>query len=96
MMILLTYDVNLTTESGKKRLHKIAKLCEKYGIRVQNSVFEISVDNVQLIELKSKILNIVDEEYDSVRIYKLSKKWSENLEIIGLGKGFNQDDTLIF
>ena len=38
MLVLITYDVNTETASGKKRLRKVAKQCENYGRRVQNSV----------------------------------------------------------
>lgn len=44
MLLLITYDVNVTEEGGKKRLRTVAKICENYGIRVQNSVFECNVD----------------------------------------------------
>ena len=38
MLVLITYDVNTETASGKKRLRKVAKECQNYGQRVQNSV----------------------------------------------------------
>lgn len=95
MMIILTYDVNVTTESGNRRLRKVAKLCENYGIRVQNSVFELLVDNAQFITIKSKILSIIDKDCDSVRYYKLGSNWSNKIEIIGKNTIVQQDGTLI-
>ena len=44
MMVLLTYDVDVTSTEGRGRLRRVAKLCESYGIRVQNSVFEMMID----------------------------------------------------
>lgn len=44
MLMLVTYDVNTSSSAGQKRLRKVAKLCERYGLRVQNSVFELLVD----------------------------------------------------
>lgn len=41
MLVLITYDVNTETASGKKRLRKVAKECQNYGQRVQNSVFAL-------------------------------------------------------
>lgn len=41
MMVLITYDVNTQDSSGKKRLRSVAKRCEKYGQRVQNSVLSV-------------------------------------------------------
>ena len=45
MMILITYDINTETPTGAKRLRKVAKACQNYGQRVQNSVFECLVDS---------------------------------------------------
>jgi CRISPR-associated protein Cas2 len=41
--IVVTYDVNTEDAAGRKRLRKVAKICEAYGQRVQKSVFECSV-----------------------------------------------------
>ena len=40
MMVLITYDVDTMSETGSKRLRKVAKECVNHGRRVQNSVFE--------------------------------------------------------
>lgn len=55
MLVLVTYDVNTSSAAGQKRLRKVAKLCERYGLRVQNSVFEVLVDAAQLAVLKSDL-----------------------------------------
>lgn len=44
MLVLITYDVNTTDAAGKRRLRNVAKLCVAHGQRVQNSVFECSLD----------------------------------------------------
>lgn len=51
MLVLIAYDVETLTKEGRRRLHKVAKLCMNYGQRVQNSVFECSVDPAQLSRL---------------------------------------------
>ena len=51
MMLVVTYDVDTTNASGQKRLRKVAKICERYGMRVQNSVFEVLLDAAQLVVL---------------------------------------------
>lgn len=95
MMILLTYDVDFTKPNGAKRLRKVAKLCERYGVRVQNSVFEIMIDSAQLISFKSELSKIIDEKTDSVRFYRLGNKWETKIDILGVEKGFAQDRPLI-
>ena len=56
MLMLITYDVNVTEEGGKKRLAKIAKICKNHGIRVQNSVFECEIDPATWVTFKDKLL----------------------------------------
>lgn len=56
MLVLITYDVNTETVSGKKRLRKVAKQCENYGRRVQNSVFECILDQAQSVVLKQSLI----------------------------------------
>ena len=71
MMLVVTYDVDTTNASGQKRLRKVAKICERYGMRVQNSVFEVLLDAAQLVVLKHELEKIIDTEQDSVRFYRL-------------------------
>jgi CRISPR-associated protein Cas2 len=71
MDLLITYDVNTETNAGKRRLRKVAEVCLAYGQRVQKSVFECSLDEMQLISLKHRLLQCIDEQEDSLRIYRL-------------------------
>lgn len=95
MMIVLTYDVDFTQPNGAKRLRKVAKLCEQYGVRVQNSVFEIMMDSSQLASFKSNLLEIIDKKKDSVRFYRLGNNWENKIDILGIEKGFQQDQPII-
>ncbi|MCC8042469.1 MAG: CRISPR-associated endonuclease Cas2 [Oscillospiraceae bacterium] len=83
MNILLTYDVNTSASDGAKRLRKVAKQCEKYGLRVQDSVFELDVDMAQLTVLTNELEKIIDEKKDSIRIYHLGKNLKEHITVIG-------------
>ncbi len=96
MMILLTYDVNTETVSGKKRLRKVAKICLNYGIRVQNSVFECSLDASQLVTFRAEILDVIDETKDSVRIYNLGNDYKKKVEHYGIKVAPDQEGSLIF
>ncbi|MGN0601837.1 MAG: CRISPR-associated endonuclease Cas2 [Oscillospiraceae bacterium] len=96
MLILITYDVNTEDKIGKMRLRKVAKLCVDYGQRVQNSVFECSLDSVQLFELKTKLLKIIDLKRDSLRIYNLGNNFSNKVEHFGIKETYMPYDTLIF
>ena len=95
MYILVTYDVNTESKDGQRRLYKVARLCKDYGQRVQNSVFECILTEVQLAQLKSKLLSAMDTVHDSIRIYFLNK--NENRRIIALGadRSVDVEGTLI-
>lgn len=95
MMIIISYDVDFTETHGAKRLRKVAKICGRYGVRVQNSVFETIVDSAQFALLKSELNNVIDIERDTVRFYNLGNKWDSKISSIGKDKGFKQDDVLI-
>ena len=55
MMVVLSYDVDTSDSAGAKRLRKVAKVCEAYGCRVQNSVFELLIEPAQLVALKARL-----------------------------------------
>ena len=95
MLVLITYDVNTETATGRKRLRKVAKQCTNYGRRVQNSVFECILDNAQLVTLKAILADTIDESVDSLRFYYLGNKYQTKVEHIGVGRGIAVDDTLI-
>ncbi len=83
MLVLITYDVNVVSEGGQKRLRHISKSCLDYGMRVQNSVFECEVSPAQFVVLKDQLLRIIDPEKDSLRFYMLGKKGRQKVEHIG-------------
>ena len=62
MLILVTYDVSLTDAGGQKRLRRVAKVCQNYGVRVQNSVFECVVDEAQFVLLRDRLKKEIARE----------------------------------
>ena len=66
MMVLISYDVSTTSPAGKKRLRKVAKECQNHAQRVQNSVFEADLDYSSFLKLKEKLMDLIDEEEDSL------------------------------
>lgn len=95
MMILITYDVDTTTNDGKKRLRHVAKECVNYGRRVQNSVFECLLTESQFCILKSNLESIISTDQDSIRFYFLGKNWNKRIEYIGKNTTFAIDSELI-
>ncbi len=95
MMVLVTYDVSTTDKAGQRRLQKVAKTCQNFGQRVQNSVFECSISSEQLVRLKSELLNLIDPNADSLRFYFLGNNWQHRVEHVGAKSVTPIDDPLI-
>lgn len=95
MMVLITYDVSTIDKAGQSRLRKVARVCVNYGQRVQNSVFECSLDPGQLLIVKEKLRDIIDHTEDSLRFYNLGKNWSRRLEVMGKNDSYNPDSDLL-
>ncbi|MBI4741638.1 MAG: CRISPR-associated endonuclease Cas2 [Betaproteobacteria bacterium] len=73
MLIIVCYDVNTETKAGRRRLRRVAKVCEGTGQRVQKSVFECKIDLVQLEELERRLVAEIDAEQDCLRLYRLAE-----------------------
>lgn len=95
MFVLITYDVNITSVNGAKRLRNVARVCKDYGKRVQNSVFECLLTEAQLVVLKNQLNKIIDKKQDSIRIYLLGKNWKNKVDNIGQNTGLDFSDELI-
>ncbi|WP_243290906.1 CRISPR-associated endonuclease Cas2 [Bacillus sp. FJAT-47783] len=96
MLVLITYDVSTVSSAGQKRLRKVAKVCQNYGQRVQNSVFECIVDATQFVSLKIELADIIDEGQDSLRFYRLGDNYKTKVEHIGVKESVDLEGPLIF
>ena len=73
----------------------MSKTCQKYGQRVQNSVFECLIDYGTFLTLKKDLLEIINKETDSLRFYHLGNKWDCKVEHVGAKAGFNFNEPII-
>jgi CRISPR-associated protein Cas2 len=71
MRLIVCYDVNTETRAGRRRLRRVAKVCESMGQRVQKSVFECQVELMQMEELERRLLAEIDLAQDNLRLYRL-------------------------
>ena len=95
MMVLVSYDVSTTDAAGRKRLRKVAKQCQNYGQRVQNSVFEIDTDYGTFLKVKDALLKLIDEEQDSLRFYYLGNNWERRIEHFGAKESYDPEGVII-
>jgi CRISPR-associated protein Cas2 len=71
VLVIICYDVNTETKEGRRRLRRVAKVCESTGQRVQKSVFECQVDLARLETLERELLAEIDLQLDCLRLYRL-------------------------
>ena len=71
MLVLVCYDVNTETSAGRRRLRRVAKVCESTGQRVQKSVFECQVDVAQFETLERRLLADINPDQDCLRLYRM-------------------------
>jgi len=95
MMVLVTYDVKTENAAGRRRLRQIAKICEDFGQRVQNSVFECLVDPAQWTELRKRLTDVYDGAEDSLRFYFLGRNWQRRVEHVGAKPTYDPQGPLI-
>lgn len=94
LLVLITYDVNTETDSGKRRLRKVAKACTNYGQRVQHSVFECVMDAAKAREVKDILEKLIDKSKDSLRFYYLGNNYKGKVEHIGVKASFDMEGLL--
>jgi len=73
MLIIVTYDVSTETREGRRRLRRVAKVCESMGQRVQKSVFECQVNDMQLEQLERALLAEINDTEDNLRFYRITE-----------------------
>lgn len=95
LLVLITYDVSTTDAAGRKRLTRVAKMCQNFGQRVQNSVFECVLDTTQFRHLKHELKALIDVEKDSLRFYNLGDKYKTKVEHIGTKESYDMEGPLI-
>ncbi len=94
-MVLVTYDVEVSSEGGARRLRRVAKACENRGQRVQFSVFEIEVEPDQWTFLRANLESIIDPSKDSLRYYFLGSNWQRRVEHVGTKPALDLNGPLI-
>lgn len=94
MFVLVTYDVSSSSPGGERRLRRVAKICVEHGQRVQNSVFECTLDPAQYELMKHQLLDEIDTTKDSLRFYRLGKSYVDRIEHFGAKETYDPEGFL--
>jgi CRISPR-associated protein Cas2 len=95
MLVVVAYDVSTESETGRKRLRQVARVCEDVGQRVQNSVFECLVDAAQWTKLRARLIDVAELEEDSLRFYFLGDNWQRRVEHMGVKVTYDPQGPLV-
>lgn len=83
MYVILVYDINLEEKEGQKILRNVFKICKKYLVHIQNSVFEGELLESQEMQLRLELNKYIREDKDSIILFKSrSQKWLDK-EFLG-------------
>jgi CRISPR-associated protein Cas2 len=95
VMVVVAYDVSTENDAGRRRLRRVAKICEDAGQRVQNSVFECLVDASQWAKIRAQLVNEAETTEDSLRFYFLGDTWHRKVEHVGAKKTYHPQGPLV-
>ena len=95
MLIIIAYDVSTETAAGRRRLRRVAKICEAMGQRVQKSVFECQVDQMRLEALECALLAAIDEKEDNLRLYRITEPAEVHVKQYGHFRSIDFEGTLV-
>jgi len=66
MLRLIAYDI-----ADPKRLHRVAEVCEDFGVRVQNSLFECWLEEEQFGKFWGRLAGLIHQDQDRLVAYTL-------------------------
>jgi CRISPR-associated protein Cas2 len=95
MLIIVTYDVSTETPAGRKRLRRVAKACEAMGQRVQKSVFECQVNEMQFEQLERTLLAEIDNKEDNLRFYRITEPVEVRVKQFGTFRSVDFEGLLL-
>jgi CRISPR-associated protein Cas2 len=87
MLTLIAYDI-----TDPKRLHKIAKTCEDYGVRVQFSVFECRLEAARFEHFWAALNALMDPATDRLVAYPVCARCAREIRDAG---GMIHNETVI-
>jgi CRISPR-associated endoribonuclease Cas2 len=95
VLVIVCYDVNTETRAGRRRLRRVARVCESMGQRVQKSVFECQVTLAQMEDLERRLLKEMDLQLDCLRLYRMADTRGCEVREHGQFRATDYDEPLV-
>jgi CRISPR-associated protein Cas2 len=95
MLVIVTYDVSTESAAGRRRLRRVARVCESVGQRVQRSVFECQLNQMQLETLERRLLEEIDLDEDNLRLYQFNESEQPRIKQHGVFRSTDFEGPLV-
>ena len=95
MLVIVCCDVNTETRSGRRRLRRVARVCESTGQRVQKSVFECQITLAEFETLERRLLAEIEPTLDCLRLYRLPETRGAEVREHGNFKAIDFEGPLV-
>jgi CRISPR-associated protein Cas2 len=95
MLVVVAYDVNTESAQGRRRLRRVARVCENHGQRVQKSVFECWIDMANWVVFRAQLVAEIVTAQDRLRFYFLGENWKGRVEQVGAKPSYDPGGPLI-
>lgn len=82
MYVILVYDI-ICDEKGRKILPKVFKICKKYLVHIQNSVFEGNLSKANSLALQKELDVYIRKDKDSVIMFHTREERWMNKDSLG-------------
>ena len=82
MYVILVYDI-ICDEKGRKILPKVFKICKKYLVHIQNSVFEGNLSKANSLALQKELDVYIRKDKDSVIMFHTGEERWMNKDFLG-------------
>jgi CRISPR-associated protein Cas2 len=93
--VLVTYDIATLDQAGERRLARVAAVCERFGVRVQYSVFECRLNAASLQAMIGELLDTMHDAEDSIHIYRFDRPIPEVRSSLGRNRRSSVGQTWI-
>ena len=95
MLVIVCYDVSTESKAGRRRLRRVAKVCEGTGQRVQKSVFECQVNLAEFEALERRLLAEIDLAQDCLRLYRMPDSRGAEVREHGVFKAVDFEGPMV-
>lgn len=85
MLTLVAYDI-----TDPKRLHKVAKVCEDWGLRIQYSVFECRLEADSFTRFWEELSSVINPKHDRIVAYKICTKCAREIHSAGVQEHYEK------